>query len=72
MAKFKFQMLKFITHRPLWLNILVGLLLAVGIFALFVLSLKWLTHHNVSKTVPYVTGKSFEEAESILERQGLK
>jgi eukaryotic-like serine/threonine-protein kinase len=65
-------MLKFITHRPLWLNILVGLLLAVGIFALFVLSLKWLTNHNVSKTVPYVTGKSFEEAESILEKAGFE
>lgn len=65
-------MLKFITHRPLWLNVLVGLLLAVGIFSLFVLSLNWLTHHNVSKTVPYVTGKSFEEAESILEKAGFE
>jgi eukaryotic-like serine/threonine-protein kinase len=65
-------MLKFITHRPLWLNILVGILLAVGVFALFVLSLKWLTHHNVSKTVPYVIGKSFDEAESILKKAGFE
>jgi beta-lactam-binding protein with PASTA domain len=62
--------LKFITHRPLWLNILVGLLLAIGIFSVFVLSLNWLTHHNQSKTVPSVTGRSFEEAIDILEKAG--
>lgn len=65
-------MLKFITHRPLWVNILVGFLLAVGIFSVFVLSLNWLTHHNESRTVPQVTGKSFEEAESILEKAGFE
>jgi beta-lactam-binding protein with PASTA domain len=63
---------KFITHRPLWLNILVGFLLAIGIFSVFILSLKWITHHNTSKTVPYVTGKSFEEAERILEKAGFE
>ena len=63
-------MLKFITHRPLWLNILAGILLAVAIFSVFILSLNWLTHHNSSMTVPQVTGKSFEEAESILEKAG--
>ena len=65
-------MLKFITHRPLWVNILVGLLLAVGIFSVFVLSLNWLTHHNVSRTIPQVTGKSLEDAESILEKAGFE
>ena len=63
-------MLKFITHRPLWVNFLVGLLLAVGIFSVFVLSLNWLTHHNESRSVPSVTGISFDEAESILEKAG--
>ena len=62
--------LKFITHRPLWVNLLVGILLALGIFSVFVLSLNWLTHHNESRTVPYVTGKSFEEASAILEKAG--
>jgi eukaryotic-like serine/threonine-protein kinase len=63
---------KFITHRPLWVNILVGILLAIGIFSVFILSLNWITHHNTSKTVPYVTGKSFEEAERILEKAGFE
>lgn len=65
-------MFKFITNRPLWLNILVGLLLAIGIFSVFVLSLNWLTHHNVSKTVPQVTGKPFDEAESLLKKAGFE
>lgn len=65
-------MFKFITHRPLWVNILVGILLAIGIFSIFVLSLKWLTHHNSSKTVPLVTGKPFDQAEKILEDAGFE
>lgn len=65
-------MFKFITHRPLWVNILVGILLAIGIFSVFVLSLRWLTHHNSSKTVPQVTGKTFEAAEKILEDAGFE
>ena len=65
-------MLKFITHRPLWLNIVVGILLAVGIFSVFVLLLTWLTHHNESMTVPQVIGKTFDEAESILDKAGFE
>ncbi len=65
-------MLKFITHRPLWVNILVGVLLAVAVFSVFVLSLNWLTHHNESRTVPFVTGKSFDEAEAILKKAGFE
>jgi beta-lactam-binding protein with PASTA domain len=66
------NMLKFITHRPLWLNILAGILLAIGIFSVFVLSLNWLTHHNSSKTVPQVMGKTFAEAKEILKKAGFE
>ncbi len=59
-------MFKAITNRPLWVNILAGLLLAAGIFALFLASLNWLTGHGQSATVPSVTGKSYEEARSLL------
>lgn len=65
-------MLKFITHRPLWLNILTGLLLAVAILFIFIFSLNWITHHDESRTVPSVTGKSFEEATQILEKAGFE
>ena len=63
-------MLKLITHRPLWINILVGLLLAVGIFSIFLLSLKWITHHGRASTVPSVAGKKYDEAKNILKKAG--
>lgn len=65
-------MFKFITHRPLWVNLLAGIIIAVIIFFIFVFSLNWFTHHDQSKTVPQVMGKSFEEAEEILEKAGFE
>lgn len=63
-------MFKFITHRPLWLNIIVGLVLAVGIFALILLSLDWVTNHGDAATVPSVTGKKYDEAKDLLSDAG--
>ena len=65
-------MFNFITHRPLWVNILAGIVIAVVFFFIFVFSLNWFTHHDQSKTVPLVTGKSFEEAREILEKAGFE
>lgn len=63
-------MFKFITNRPLWINILAGLALALIVFMLFILSLNWLTHHGQSKTVPQVLGKSYDESLAILKKEG--
>lgn len=63
-------MFKFITNRPLWVNILGGVVLALIIFFLFILSLDWLTHHGQSKTVPQVLGKSYDESLAILKKEG--
>jgi eukaryotic-like serine/threonine-protein kinase len=63
---------KFITHRPLWVNIVVGIVLAIGVFAIFLLSLNWMTHHGRSATVPNVAGKNYEEARKILKKAGFK
>lgn len=65
-------MFKFITHRPLWVNILTGIALTIIIFFIFIFSLKWCTHHNQSKTVPAVLGKSFDEAKDLLENAGFE
>lgn len=62
--------MKFITHRPLWVNILAGIILALGIFALVLLSLGWFTGHGNASTVPSVTGKNYEEAKKILKKSG--
>src|SRR6185436_3141093 len=65
-------MFKFITHRPLWVNILAGIILAIVIFGVFFLSLNWLTNHGNSTTVPSVTGKKFEEARKQLTKSGFE
>lgn len=63
-------MFKFITHRPLWINVLAGILVALAIFIVFILSLKWLTHHGNSRTVPSVVGKNFDDALKQLDKLG--
>ena len=65
-------MLKFITRKPLWINILAAVMLAVLVFFIFVLSLQWITHHGSSKSVPDVVGKNFEEARTMLEDMGFE
>jgi len=65
-------MFKFITQRPLWINIIAAIALAVILFFLFIFSLKWFTHHDKSMTVPQVTGKSFDGAKELLEKEGFE
>ncbi len=63
-------MLKFITHRPLWANILAAGALAIILIVLLVLSLQWCTHHGRAKTVPQVVGKTFDQGKQILDKEG--
>ena len=63
-------MFKFITNRPLWFNILAGLLLAICFLYVFIFSLKWITHHGSSKTVPDVMGKKYDDARKELQKLG--
>ncbi len=63
-------MFKFITHRPLWVNIIAGVVLALALFFFFLLSLDWITGHGKSASVPSVNGKSYEEARKILRKAG--
>jgi beta-lactam-binding protein with PASTA domain len=65
-------MFKYITNRPLWVNIAVGLGIVIALFVVFVLSLNWITHHGEAKTVPSITGKAFNEAQQILEKDGFE
>jgi len=63
---------KFITHKPLWVNILVVLVLAVLVVLLFFGSLDYLTKHNQYKKVPPIVGKNVDEARKILEDKGFE
>jgi beta-lactam-binding protein with PASTA domain len=61
---------KFITGKPLWANILLGIGILLVLFFIFLQSLSWITRHDKTLAVPSVTGKSFDEAKKILEGQG--
>ncbi|MFT4092513.1 MAG: PASTA domain-containing protein [Niabella sp.] len=63
-------MFKFITSKPLWINILAGVVLAVLIFIGMISSLGWFTNHDDAKTVPAVTGKTLAQAQKILSDAG--
>jgi len=65
-------MFKFITSKPLWINVFVGLLLAIGLFVGTISSLEWFTNHNDAKTVPAILGKTLPEAEKILNAAGFE
>lgn len=65
-------MLKFITGKPLWVNILFSIVLVSATLLLFLFSLNFITHHGSTLTIPSVTGKSFKEAKKILESQGFE
>ncbi|MFN2456673.1 MAG: PASTA domain-containing protein [Chitinophagaceae bacterium] len=63
---------KYITSRPLLLNILIGLLFIVVIGLLFSTSLNWITQHGVARTVPSVKGKKLDEVRAMLEEKGFE
>ena len=63
-------MIKYITSRPLWFNILVAIGVIVLLFVIFMLSLNWITRHGSSKTVPAVTGKKIDDAQKLLADKG--
>jgi eukaryotic-like serine/threonine-protein kinase len=65
-------MFRYITNRPLWVNIAVGFGIVIVAFVLFVLSLNWLTHHGEAKTVPSVTGKPLSQVQALLEKEGFE
>lgn len=65
-------MLKFITGKPLWANMLVGgAIFFILIFLLFQ-SMTCMTRHDQVLPVPSVTGRSYEEAKKLLEGQGFE
>lgn len=63
-------MLKFITRRPLWVNILFALFLTGMVLVLFLGSLGILTQHGKSLKIPSITGKTMAQATKILNDQG--
>ncbi|MFL5742825.1 MAG: PASTA domain-containing protein [Flavisolibacter sp.] len=65
-------MIKYITTRPLWFNILVAIGILVILTLIFVLSLNWITRHGEAKTVPAVTGKNINDVQTLLSNAGFE
>jgi beta-lactam-binding protein with PASTA domain len=65
-------MFDFITKKPLWVNLIASVVVAILLFGLFLLSLGWLTDHGKAATVPSLTGKSLEEVKRVLDNTGFE
>ena len=65
-------MFTFITHKPLWINILVVIALTVLLVLIFLGSLDYLTKHDQYQKVPTVVGKNIDAARKVLEDKGFE
>lgn len=65
-------MFKFITEKPLWVNILTGIGLILMLILLFFGSLDWITGYGKFEKVPNVAGQHILAAQKILEDKGFE
>lgn len=65
-------MFKFITDKPLWVNILAGIGLLVVLVLLLFGSLQWITGFGKSERVPSIVGQNAVAAQKILEEKGFQ
>jgi eukaryotic-like serine/threonine-protein kinase len=63
-------MIKYVTSRPLWFNILIAIGGVFLLLVIFILLLGVITRHGKSKTVPYVVGKNINDVEKQLTDAG--
>ena len=65
-------MFRFLTSKPLWVNILAGVILLILLLLLFLGSLDIITHHGKTMKIPSVLGQSIDQARKTLESQGFE
>jgi eukaryotic-like serine/threonine-protein kinase len=63
---------KTITSRPLWVNLVAGVMLLLLLLLIFLGSLNLITHHGKTMKIPSVTGQSVVQARKILESEGFE
>jgi beta-lactam-binding protein with PASTA domain len=61
---------KFLTTKPLWVNILAGIVLLLLLLLLFLACLSLLTRHGKTMKIPSVTGMSYDQAKKALGSAG--
>lgn len=65
-------MLRFITSKPLWVNITVALFGSTILILFFFVSLGWITGHGKYDKVPDIVGQNVNAAINMLEAKGFK
>ena len=65
-------MLRFITSKPLWANILVAIASTAVVILLFFGCLSWITGHGKYEKVPDIVGQNVSAAINLLESKGFK
>jgi beta-lactam-binding protein with PASTA domain len=63
-------MFNFVTSRPLWVNVLSGILLVFLFIVVCMRSLNWCTEHGKTLQIPAVVGMSYDKAKEMLESKG--
>lgn len=63
-------MFKFITSKPLWVNLLAVIGLFLALVLIFFFSLDWLTSHGKNEKVPNVLGQNIVAATQTLKAKG--
>jgi beta-lactam-binding protein with PASTA domain len=63
---------KFITHKPLWVNILVAIGLVLVALFIFIEMLSFITQHNEVEKVPSVLGQNIQAATQALTAKGFQ
>ena len=65
-------MFRFLTGKPLWINILAGMALLLLLLLIFLGSLNLITRHGKTLKIPSVTGQSIDAARKTLEKAGFE
>jgi len=68
----KNTLFKFLTDKPLWVNIVVAATLLLTIVFIFFTSLDAITHHGETKKVPNIVGQNVTAATKFLESNNFK
>ncbi len=63
-------MFKYLTSKPLWVNILVALGILLLLVFLFFFSLSWMTNHDKNEKVPNTVGQNIVAATKMLKEKG--
>jgi len=66
------KLIRQITSKPLWVNMVFAVLLAITLLLLFFGSLAWMTGLGKTQKVPSITGQNVQAAIKILEASGLE